>query len=138
MLRVACDTNVLVSAFIAAGPPSRVIEEVIAGRLVLVLPEPVLDELERVLTEKLGFGEGRRRAVEELLVELASEVTPAPERQAEPVTGDPDDDVILACAIAAGVDVVVSGDRRHLLPLGIHEGVRVLTPQALLADLRRV
>jgi putative PIN family toxin of toxin-antitoxin system len=138
MLRVACDTNVLVSAFIAAGPPSRVIEEVIAGRLVLVLPEPVLDELERVLTEKLGFGEGRWCAVEELLVELASEVTPAPERQAEPVTGDPDDDVILACAIAAGVDVVVSGDRRHLLPLGIHEGVRVLTPQALLADLRRV
>ena len=39
-LRVACDTNVLVSAFIASGPPSRIIEETIDGNLNLVLLEP--------------------------------------------------------------------------------------------------
>jgi hypothetical protein len=32
--------------------------------------------------------------------------------------------------------VLVTGDRRHLLPLGEHHGVRALTPQAALADLR--
>jgi predicted nucleic acid-binding protein len=46
-LRALCDTNVLVSAFIAGGPPSRVIEEAIEGRLALVLADPVLAELER-------------------------------------------------------------------------------------------
>lgn len=45
----------LVSAFIAAGPPSRLLEEVIHDRLELVLFEPVIVELERVLTEKIGF-----------------------------------------------------------------------------------
>jgi len=37
--------------------------------------------------------------------------------------------------VAAGVDVLVSGDRRHLLPVGEHQGIRILTPQALLAEL---
>lgn len=136
MLRVVCDTNVLVSAFIAAGPPSRVMEEIVARRVALVLPWPVVTELQRVLTAKLGFEEARWREVEELLVDLASELPPRPEGEPEAVTGDPDDDIILACAVEAGVGVVVSGDRRHLLPVGKHRGVRVITPQALLAELR--
>jgi uncharacterized protein len=52
------------------------------------------------------------------------------------VTGDPDDDLILACAVQAGVDVLVSGDRRHLLPVGEYRRVRVITPQTLLAGIR--
>ena len=137
MLRVVCDTNVLVSAFIAAGPPSRIIEEVIAGHLELVMAQPVMTELERILTEKLRFEAERWVEVEELLVDLASEFAPTPPGATEPVTGDPDDDIILACAVSADADVVVSGDRRHLLPVGEHRGVRVITPQALLAELRR-
>jgi hypothetical protein len=41
--RVLVDTNVLVSAFIAGGPPSRVIDEAIDGRIELVLAAPVRD-----------------------------------------------------------------------------------------------
>jgi predicted nucleic acid-binding protein len=126
----------LVSAFIAAGPPSRVLEEAIDARLELVLPQLVMVELERILTGKLGFEPGCWRGVEELLVDLAVELIPVPEASPEAVTGDPDDDLILACAVQAGVDILVSGDRRHLLPVGEHRGVRVITPQALLAEMR--
>jgi uncharacterized protein len=134
-LRALCDTNVLVSAFIAGGPPSRVIEAAIDGRIEFVLAEPVLDELERVLTTKLGFEQGQAGEVKAFLIELARELVAAPSRSPEPVTGDRDDDVILACAVAAGADVLVSGDRRHLLPVGKHRGVRIVAPQALLAEL---
>lgn len=126
----------LVSAFIAAGPPSRIIEEAVDGRLELALPEPVMEELKRILVEKLAFDSERWREVELLLADLAVESVPAPEGPVEPVTGDSDDDLILACVVQAGVEVLVSGDRKHLLPLGTHRGVRVLTPQALLAELR--
>jgi hypothetical protein len=34
-----------------------------------------------------------------------------------------------------GIDVLVSGDRPHLLPVGEHRGIRIITPQALLAEL---
>lgn len=126
----------LVSAFIAAGPPSRIVEEAVDGRLELVLAEPVMEELERILTEKLAFASERWRDVEVLLADLAVESVPIPEGPVESVTGDSDDDPILACAAQAGVEVLVSGDRKHLLPLGTHRGVRILTPQALLAELR--
>jgi predicted nucleic acid-binding protein len=109
---------------------------VIDARLELVLPKPVIVELERILTGKLGFEPERWKGVEELLVELAVELVPAPEDPPEAMTGDPADDLILACAVQAGVDVLVSGDRRHLLPAGEHRGVRIVTPQALLAELR--
>lgn len=126
----------LVSAFIAAGPPSRLLEEAIDGRLELVLFEPVIAELERVLTEKFEFEPQRWSEVETLVRELAVESVNAPADLAEAVTGDPADDLILACAIEAGVEVLVSGDRKHLLPVGERGGVRILTPQALLAELR--
>jgi predicted nucleic acid-binding protein len=93
-------------------------------------------ELERILIEKIGFEPQRWEATRQLLVDLATEQVDAPAGPPEAVSGDPDDDLILACAIAAGVEVLVSGDRRHLLPLGEHRGVRIVTPQTLLSELR--
>jgi hypothetical protein len=93
-------------------------------------------ELKRILTEKLGFEQERWHQTEELMGDLATELAPPPSGPPEVVTGDPDDDLILACAIDARVDVLVSGDRKHLLPIGTHQGIRIIAPQALLAELR--
>lgn len=120
---------------IADGPPSRLLEEAIDGRIEFVVPELVLAELERVLTKKLGFSAEQVVAVRALLRQVATE-EPAPAAAVEALSGDPADDAILACAVEAGVDVLATGDRKHLLPIGEHRGVRLLTPQALLAELR--
>jgi uncharacterized protein len=130
-----CDTNVLVSAFIAGGPPSRVIEVAIDGRIELVLADPVIDELERVLTVKLGFEPERLRDVTTLLTDISVARIGAPTQPVEAVTGDPDDDVVLACGVSTGVQIIVSGDRRHMLPIREHRGIRIVSPQALLAEL---
>ncbi|MHB8468888.1 MAG: putative toxin-antitoxin system toxin component, PIN family [Gaiellaceae bacterium] len=134
-LRVLCDTNVLVSALIANGPPSRVLEEAVDGRIELLLPVLVLDELDRVLADKLGFARDRVRDARRLLERIASSQPGRPEQVAS-VTGDRSDDAILACAIEAGANILVTGDKKHLLPLGEHRGVRLLAPQTLLAELR--
>jgi uncharacterized protein len=133
--RVLCDTNVLVSAFIAGGPPSRVIEAAIDGRIEFVIAEPVLDELDRVLTVKLGFEPERTREIATLLGDLSSTRVSAPTAAPEPITGDPDDDLVLACSAEAAVQIVVSGDRRHMLPIGEYRGARIITPQTLLSEL---
>lgn len=105
------------------------------GRIELVLADPVLGELERVLTVKLGFEPERVRELRTLLIDVASERVEASDQAPEAITGDPDDDLILMCAVGAKVQIVVSGDRRHLLPVGEHRGVRIVSPQALLAEL---
>lgn len=133
--RTLCDTNVLVSAFIAGGPPSRVIDASIDGRIELVLADPVIDELERVLTLKLGFEPERVRDITALLIDISVARIDAPTQPVEAITGDPDDDVVLACGVNADVQLIVSGDRRHMLPVREHRGIRIISPQALLAEL---
>lgn len=83
---------------------------------------------------KLGWERDALVALDAEVRALAVELPAAP-RHAPAVTGDPADDRILAAAVASSADVLVSGDRRHLLPLGTQQGVRILTPQALLAEL---
>jgi uncharacterized protein len=102
----------------------------------LALAEPVMVELKRILTVKLGFDPDRWSQAEELLSDIATITVPT-QTSLPAISGEPDDDLILACAIAGAADVLVSGDRRHLLPLGTWRGVRIVTPQALLAELRR-
>jgi predicted nucleic acid-binding protein len=48
------------------------------------------------------------------------------------IAADPDDDHVIAAAMAAMADLIVSGDR-HLLALGTHRSVRILTPAEALA-----
>ena len=43
------------------------------------------------------------------------------------VAADADDDHVVAAAIAAKADLIVSGDR-HLLDIGSHRGIRIITP----------
>ena len=48
------------------------------------------------------------------------------------VTHDPKDDPIIATAVAAKADYLVTGDRAHLLPLRQYEGARILSSKELL------
>lgn len=121
---------------IADGPPGRLVRRLALGPHELILLEPVEVELVRVPGSKLGWTADRLAASRRLLHDAASEVVPSPSRRPPQVSGDPDDDLILATALSADADVLVSGDRRHLLPLGEHEGMRIVTSQALLAELR--
>jgi predicted nucleic acid-binding protein len=124
---------VLVSAFIADGPPRRVLEAAREGAIELVLPEIALEELARALVTKLGAGRDELMAYVEILAETAGTAA-SPSGPA--VTGEPADDAILGCAVAEGADILATGDRRHLLPLSGHGRVRIVAPQALLAELR--
>lgn len=122
----------LVSAFLGGGPPRRVIEEARDGRIALVVPELAIEELIRVLGGKLGAERDAVVGYVEALREIAA-VAPSP--AGPEVTGDAADDAILACAASAEAEVLVTGDRRHLLPVEWHRGVRIVSPQALLAEL---
>lgn len=119
---------------IADGPPRRVLEVIADGAAELILPEPVRAELHRILNEKLALDDASIEAILGLLDELALETARVPDR-VEAVSGDPDDDRILSSAASAGADILISGDRKHLLPLGQYQAVRIITPQAFLAEL---
>jgi predicted nucleic acid-binding protein len=111
-----------------------VLEVAAEGSFELLVPKLVLAELKRVLVEKLHVEAPVRANLIALLDEIPVVHLPTP-RSAEARSGDPSDDRILAAAIAGGADLLVSGDRRHLLPLREVEGMPIERPQDFLARL---
>jgi len=109
----------------------------IAGEALEVFSSPVLlDELAHTLrcpkfaTRIAGFGSN----VETLIAQytrLVSVVVPATVPRV--VLHDADDDHVIAAAAAARAEWIVAGDRKHLLPIGSHQGIAIITPtEALL------
>ena len=127
-MRAVVDTNVLVSGLLWYGAPHAVMERLRSGTLALVSSPALMAELADVIG-RANFDAVLARSNtsrERLLAEvrqLAEIVEPPP--LPAPVCRDPDDDKVLALAIAAQIDLVVSGDH-DLLSLGSYAGIPIV------------
>ena len=127
-MRIVLDTNVLVSGFFFGGVPGRILTAWRDGRVRLVLSAPILAEYREVgAALEARYGGSEFEAFAALLL-VHAEVVDAPASLAEPVCRDADDDKFLACAHAAAVPTVISGDKA-LLDVTGWRGIDVLTPR---------
>jgi putative PIN family toxin of toxin-antitoxin system len=134
-VRAVVDTNVLLSGLLWRGPPHMVMESIRAGRLTLISSPGLIAEFTEVLDRpKFQAILARSGAATDHLLEeirqLAELIDPPP--LTAPVCRDPDDDAVLALALAAQADVIVSGDA-DLLTLGSYENVPIVNAVACLA-----
>lgn len=129
-MRAVIDTNVLLSALLWRGAPHVLLEQVRAGALILISSPVLLAELEFVIGRAkfdvilTRSNTSRERALTEVR-QLAEVVEPPP--LAVPVCRDPDDDAVLALALAARADCIVSGDG-DLLTLKHYQDIPILDP----------
>lgn len=129
MTVVVPDTNTLVSGFGWSGPPSRIIDALIAARLLAVSSPALLGELERVLGyPKLAKVFPDPGAIVGLLRQIAWLVEA--DFVLDELTDEPDNRVLEA-AVAASADAIVSGDGA-LLALGSYDGIPIMTARAFL------
>lgn len=138
-MRAVIDTNVLIAGLLWHGPPHALLERVEAGTLSLVFSPALLAELAEVLgrpkfdTILVRSDTSREQALAEVR-QLGEIVEPPP--LAAPVCRDPDDDHVLALALAAAADLIVSGDA-DLLSLGSFQGIPVVSPTGALRIIDR-
>lgn len=83
---------------------------------------------------KYGLSEEVVDAALAAIRELAVSLSHLP--RVEVIAEDPDDDLVLACAVQAGADYLVSYDP-HLLKLKEYQGIKILTPRELLRELEQ-
>lgn len=135
-MRIVIDTNNLVSALIESrGPSALLIDAWLDDVFDLVTSASQMAELRDVLR--------RPRIRKRVTAKEAGLLLDLLEREAvlvEPAVGielsaDPDDNTILATAIAGQADFIVSGDRRHLLSLGEAAGIPIRTARQILEGL---
>jgi uncharacterized protein len=126
-VRIVLDTNVFISAVFFGGVPGRILKAWRDSRIQLVLSAGILDEYQRVGRVLSAQYSGVDLEPFLGLLAVEAEMIEAPDLSA-PVSADPDDDKFFACAKAAGVAVIISGDKDLLDHDGWRE-VRVLRPR---------
>lgn len=129
-MRIVVDTNLLVSGVISAGPPRALLNAAQAGEFELCTSEVLLAELLDVIArDKFATRLAQAGLTPQGIVDglRALAVVVAPTTVARVVPTDPDDDHVLAAALAGAADLIASGDKRDLLPLVSYEGIAIIT-----------
>lgn len=136
LMRVVADTNTVVSGLLWHGPPRLVLDAARSGRIELFTSAILLAELEDVLrrekfAQRLALANALPRELLLGYAVLASIIDPAIINPM--ILADPDDDAVLACAVGAGAQAIVSGDT-DLLTLREYQGIKIVTASELSAE----
>jgi putative PIN family toxin of toxin-antitoxin system len=125
------DTNILFSALGWRGKPYRCLELARAGIVEGLTCQEILDELSEKLETKLNFAANQVADTIADLLSFLRLVTIT--NTLDVVIEDPDDDKVLECAVIGGATHIVTGDRRHLLPLGHYRHIPIISAAGFLS-----
>ena len=136
-VRIVLDTNILVSALISGdGSPGQVLAAVKSPGTTLITSRFQIDELQDVLARDRLQPYIRREEADDLLYHLEAVAVVVGELPEVSLSADPDDNPILATAIAGDADLIVSGDRGDMLAIGSAQGIPIVTAREAADRLR--
>ena len=132
-MRVVLDTNILIGAVITKGtPPDRLYQAWMRGEINLITSTAQMAEVAAVLARPRLEKFLSADEAETLVENIGTRALILDEPPSVNLSPDPKDNPILAAAIAGKADVIVSGDKKHMLALGKVEGIPVVTAREAL------
>jgi putative PIN family toxin of toxin-antitoxin system len=137
-IRAVLDTNVFVSAALSKNPSSptrEVMERWKRGEFVLLICTPLAEEVVEKLLDH-SIGENAINILVNTLAQLAEWVE-VPDEKIESLLSDPDDNVIVACAVEGAANYLVTYDPHFDSLNGEYQGVKILKAIPFLEVLRR-
>ena len=135
-MRIVLDTNIFVSALISGeGPPGRVLAAIRRERITLVTSTYQIEELRSVLTRDRLKPYIRSEEADDLLYHLEAVGMVMSKLPDIGLSPDPNDNPILATAVAGQAELIVSGDKGDMLALGQVEGIPIVTAREAVARL---
>lgn len=135
-MRVVFDTNVVMSACFWRGKPFECLTAWTRGELTAFVSPQLVSEYFETFEELAARYPERKPAPWHDALALSAEMV-FPFDRARGATTDPDDEMVLECALAAEADFLISGDKKHLLKLREFEGIKIVACAELLLTIRR-
>lgn len=125
-MNIIIDTNVFISGIFWSGAPSNILKAWKNRKITLIASQEILDEYDRV-SKALSkqYPKIDLSPFIELLAINSKIYTPL--KLKEKISRDPDDDKFIACALAANVKIIISGDQ-DLLSIGEYKGINIIKP----------
>jgi putative PIN family toxin of toxin-antitoxin system len=136
MIKAVLDSSVLFSAFLKPGSvPATLLTHAREGAFSLYLSSYILEETAAALLReknrlRYSISPDQVARYYQDLMAVAQMVSELPSLEAVP--HDPKDNPIVATAVAAKANFLITGDRQHLLPLDPYQGIRILSPRHFL------
>jgi uncharacterized protein len=130
-MKVVFDTNVLIAAFLTEGLCSKLLVRAKRGDFKLYICPFILSEFQDKLRNKFKATSQEIREAISLIKEAAHIKEPSKSNTVvRNASKDPDDDEVIACAVAAGADYLVTGDLA-LREVREYRGVKFISPRSL-------
>ncbi|MBI3335627.1 MAG: putative toxin-antitoxin system toxin component, PIN family [Candidatus Portnoybacteria bacterium] len=124
-IKVVLDTNIYISAILFGGGPRMCLELARKGKIDLYASKAIFLELARILKTKFDWQENEIRAILQGISQFSHIVTP--KMKISLIQENPPDNRILEAVKEAKADCIVSGDKKHILPLKKFRGSEILT-----------
>jgi uncharacterized protein len=126
-VRALFDTNVLLAAFLTEGVCEKLLTRARKRHFDLITCPFILHEFERILVKKFSATKQEKETALALIAEAARDTVEPSETHAG-ACRDKDDDNVLACAVEAAAEYLVTGDK-DLLHMKKFKGIRIVTPR---------
>jgi putative PIN family toxin of toxin-antitoxin system len=128
--RVVIDTNVIVSGLTFKGQPREVLDLAWKGEIEVYISPFILRELTGTLKKDFGWSNEQIRDTIQRIKAKTNSIRP--KIKVSVVKEKDDDNRILECAIEGNAQYLISGDKKHLLPLKQYQGIKILSPAQFL------
>lgn len=128
--KVVIDTNVFVSGLTFKGKPREVLDLIWRGDIEACISFFILKELEETLKKDFSWDRDQIKYTVEKI--KAKTILVQPKNRVSVIKENDDDNRILECAIEGRVQYLISGDRKHLLPLKEYDRIKILSPAEFL------
>ena len=135
-MKVVFDTNVVASASFWRGKPFDCMLAWAQGQCEAVVSPALLAEYCETLEElRLDYPDRQPVGWADALTQAALLVFPTD--RATGATRDPDDEKILECALAGEANYIITGDKKHLLPLHEFQNIPIINPADFMRRLKK-
>ncbi len=124
-IRVVFDTNILIASVLSKrGSPYQCLQLAKFTNIQSVTCPEILDEFREKLQFKFRYSLERVESEVEAIACYSEQVIIS--NQLNVIITDPDDNMVLECAVIGQANYIVTGDKKHLLPLNNYQGIKII------------
>ncbi len=133
-VKVVLDTNIYISAILFGRKPEEIRKLSQEGKIELLVSEAIIAEVAEVLRKKFDWESWQISQVIDEIRETA--ILVIPNQTLSVIKKDENDNRVLECAVEGKAHYIISGDKRHLLPLKEYQGIKILSPAEFLRKMK--
>jgi putative PIN family toxin of toxin-antitoxin system len=127
------DTNILVSALNFPGNERKIFDLFLKGEIEVFISPFILEELSYTLERKFKWNKKDCSEIIERIKDKANLIEP--KIRISVIKENEPDNRIIECAFEANTDFIISGDKKHILPLKEFRGIKIVNSKDFLSKM---